>query len=196
MTLSANQQLELQKPVTRFAYFVEFQFLSGTIYLSSLGQTVNWGGRDWLGLGALGNITAIDESLGTSSSALTFTLNVAKIEWLALATGNTNEYRGRDAKLYFCPVNEQFQLVDTPIICWRGTMDTQQVGIDGVQGDASGSIALKCETSAYGLKRKSSLRLNAAQQKQKYPTDLGFDYLTDLIANPDNNLWLTKRFQS
>lgn len=196
MTLTANQQAELEKPVTRLAFFAEFNFLSGTVYVSSLGQTVTWGGHDWLGLGALGNISAIEEALGTTASALTFTLNVAQIEWLSLSAGNTNEYRGRDAKLYFCPVNEQFQLVDTPVICWRGTMDTQQVSIDGEMGEASGNISLKCETSAYGLKRRSSLRLNAAQHKQKFPTDLGFDYLTDLIGNPDNNLWLTKRFQS
>ncbi|HQS59724.1 MAG: hypothetical protein B7Y56_03000 [Gallionellales bacterium 35-53-114] len=196
MTLTVNQQAELEKPVTRLAFFVEFHFLSGIVYLSSLGQTITWGGHDWLGFGAIGNISPVNEAQGTAASALTFTLNVAQLEWLALATGDTAEYRGRDAKLYFCPLNEQFQLIDPPVICWRGTMDTQQVGIDGAQGEATGSISLKCETSAYGLKRKSALRLNAAQHKQKYPTDLGFDYLTDLIGNPDNNLWLTKRFQS
>jgi hypothetical protein len=68
-------------------------------------------------------------------------------------------------------------------------MDTVVVGVDGEQGKA----ILKCETSAYGLKRRPSLRLNAAQQKQKYPTDTGLDYLTDLIANPQ--LWLSKKFQ-
>lgn len=196
MTLTANQQAELEKPVTRLAFFAEFHFLTGIVYLSSLGQTINWGGHDWLGFGAVGNISPIDESLGTAANALTFGLNVTQIEWRSLATGNTAEYRGRDAKLYFCPQNEQFQLVDTPVICWRGTMDTQQVSIDGDMGSASGNIALKCETSAYGLKRKSALRLNAAQHKQKYTADLGFDYLTDLIGNPDNNIWLTKRFQS
>lgn len=196
MTLTVGQQAELEKPVTRYAYFVELHFLSGIVYLSSLGQTVTWGGHDWLGFGAIGGISAVDESQGTAASSLTFTLNIAQIEWLSLATGSTAEYRGRDAKMYFCPLNEQFQLVDTPIACWRGSMDTMSASISGSMGDANGSIALKCETSAYGLKRKSSLRLNAAQQKQRYPTDTGLDYLTDLIGNPDSFVWLTKRFQS
>jgi hypothetical protein len=43
------------------------------------------------------------------------------------------------------------------------------------------------------LKRQPALRLNAAQQKKRYPTDTGFDYLTDLIANPQ--VWLSKKFQ-
>lgn len=196
MTLTAGQQLELEKPVTRFAYFAEFHFLSGIIYLSSLSHTITWGGHDWLGLGSIGGVSPVDESLGTSASAMTFTLNVAQIEWLSIATGATSEYRGRDAKLYFCPLNEQFQLVDTPVICWRGTMDTMTTGISGTQGEASGSISLKCETSAYGLKRKSSLRYNDAQQQQRHPGDTGLMYLKELIGNPDAVVWLTKKFQA
>ena len=195
MTLTAGQQLELEKPVTRIAYFVEFFFLSATSRVCSSGQTVTWGGYDWLGLGALGAISPINESQGTAASSITFTLNVAQLEWLSIATGNTSEYRGRDAKIYFCPLDEQFRLVGTPVICWRGTMDAMTAGIEGSREDSTGSISLKCETSAYGLKRKSNLRLNAAQQKQRYPTDTGLDYLTDLLGNPDGNIWLTKRFQ-
>jgi hypothetical protein len=210
MTLTANQQLELNKPVTRIVYFAEFSFLSATVYVSSLGQTVTWGGHEWVGLGAISNISAINEELGTSASSLTFTLNIAQIELLALATGDVAEYRGRDAKLYFCPMDEQFRLIDTPVICWRGSMDTMSssisggrgsmdtmsASVSGGRGESTGSISLQCETSAYGLKRRQPLRLNAAQQKQKYPLDTGFDYLTDLLGNPDATIWLTKRFQS
>jgi len=196
MTLTAGQQAELEKPVTRYAYFAEFSFLSATVYLSSLGQNVDWGGHTWLGFGSVGSISAVEENQGTTSSALIFNLNVAQIEWLSLATGNTNEYRGRDAKLYFCPLDEQFRLIDTPVVCWRGSMDAMQMSVDGAPDAAKGNIALKCETSAYGLKRKVNLRMNAAQQKQRHPADTGFDYLISLIGDPNANKWLSVRFQS
>jgi hypothetical protein len=196
VTLTANQQLELEKPVTRIAYFAKFEFLTATVYVSSLGQTITWGGFDWIGLGAIANISPVNEELGTAASSLTFTLNIAQIEWLALATGAVSEYRGRNAVLYFCPMDEQFRLIDTPVICWRGTMDTMASNVSGSRSDATGSITLKCETSAYGIKRRQPFRLNAAQQKQKYPADTGFDYLTDLLGNPDATIWLTKKFQT
>jgi len=189
MTLSAPQQAELEKPVTRYVYFVELHFVSGIIRVCTAGQTINWGGFDWLGLGSVGSISALEESAGVTSSALNFSLNIAQASYLALALGAVTDYRGQPAKMYFSPLDEQFRLIDTPQICWRGIMDTVVVGVDGEQGKA----ILKCETSAYGLKRRPSLRLNAAQQKQKYPTDTGLDYLTDLIANPQ--LWLSKKFQ-
>lgn len=193
MTLSTDQQTALEQPVVRLVYFAEFHFLSGIVYVCSLNQTISWGGYDWIGLGQISSISAIEEKAGTSSAALNFQLNIAQAEWLSLAAGAVEEYRGRDAKLYACPLNTGFGLIDTPQICWRGTMDTMSPGITGKQGEATGVINLKCETSAHGLKRKSSLRLNAAQQKQRHPSDTGFDYLVDLLSAPAP--WLSKRFQ-
>jgi len=195
MTVTVAQQAELAKPVTRIVYFIEFRFRTATSRVCSLGQTVTWGGYDWLGLGSVGAISPVEESQGVAASSMSFTLNIAQLELLAIATGDTSEYRGLAAKMYFCPLDEQFRLVGDPIPCWRGTMDTMTAGIQGGRDESTGAITLKCETSAYGLKRKANLRMNAAQQKQRYPNDTGFDYLTDLLGNPDGNVWLTKRFQ-
>lgn len=189
MTLDAQQQAELEKTVTRTVYFTEFQFASSTLYVCTADRTITWNGHDWIGLGTVGGISAIEESEGVESKALTFTLNVAQTSILALAIGAVEEYRGRNAKLYFCPLDESYQLVGTPRLCWRGIMDLMAVSVEGEEG----KITLKCETSAYGLKRQPGLRLNAAQHKKKYPADTGLDYLTDLIANPV--VWLSKKFQ-
>lgn len=189
MTTTA-QQTALEKPVAGAAWFVELDFLNGTVRVCSYSQNYTWGGYEWLGLGSIGSISAVEESMGVSSSAMTFGLHVAQNTLLALAVGSVEQYRGRAAKLYFCPLNENGVLVDTPEICWRGVMDIMSVGIDGEEGQ----IALKCETSAYGLKRRSLHRLNAAQHKIKNPTDTGLDYLNDLIATPA--VWLSKAFQA
>jgi hypothetical protein len=193
MTLSVDQQAALEKPALIIAYFAEFHFADGVVYVSSLPLNINWGGHDWIGLGAIGSITVVEESQGTAASALSFDLNIVQPEWLALSVGTVEQYRGRDAKLYFCPLNENYQLIDTPQVCWRGTMDTMTSEITGNQGESAGRIVLKCETSAYGLKRKSSLRVNDPQQQQRYPGDTGLAYLNDLLATPSQ--WLSKKFQ-
>lgn len=191
MTLSAPQQTALEQPVARLAYFAEFQFLSATSRISSLGQTVTWGGYDWLGTGGLIGISQAEESEGVTSKPLNFQINGAQASWLALAVGSTEEYRGRPAKLYMCPLDNGFTLIDTPVLCWNGTMDSIVAGL-GAGGE--GQITLKCETAAFGLKRRPSLRMNAAQQKEKYPADTGFDYLNTLVAEPQT--WLSVRFQT
>src|SRR5450759_936696 len=124
MTLTSGQQTELEKPVTRVVYFCEFHFVSGIQRVCTARQTITWGGFDWLGFGSVGNISQVEEAAGATSSALTFSLNIAQASWLAEAIGAVEDYRGQPAKMYFCPLDEQFRLIDTPQICWRGLMDT------------------------------------------------------------------------
>lgn len=189
MTTTA-QQTALEKASIRVAYFIELHFVSGIIRLCNSGQSYVWGSHDWLGLGLLGKISPMEESAGVNSTAMTFTLNVTQYAILALAVGSVEDYRGQVAKLYFCPLDDQFRFIDTPELCWSGLMDTMVVSVDG----EAGQIALKCETSVYGLKRRSPQRLNPAQHKQRHPGDTGLDYVTDLIARPQ--LWLSKKFQA
>jgi hypothetical protein len=185
-----NQQAALAKAHVDTAFFAEFRFDSGTVRVSNFNQTVTWGGYDWTGIGSLGGISAIQESDSLTPQGLSFTLNVADPSLLALAVGPVEDYRGRRAKLYRCPLNENLQLIDTPEICWSGLMDMMSIGI-GESGE--GQISLKCESSAFGLKRRPILRINSAQQKKKYPNDTGLDYLTSLISAP--TLWLSIKFQ-
>lgn len=186
---TASQQAELEKPVTRTVYFVEFQFKTGTSRLSTANFPITWGGYEWAGVGSIGSIGTVEESDGLEARPLTFSINAADPSWLAMAIGPVDDYRGRPAKMWMCPLTESFQLIDTPIQCWSGQMDMVTVGLNG----DTGTISMKCETSAYGLKRRPALRLNAAQQKKEYPTDTGFDYLTDLIRDP--GVWLSAKFQ-
>jgi hypothetical protein len=189
MTTTTAQNAELAKPVTRTVYFVEFQFASSTSRLSTANFPITWGGFDWSGVGSIGSIGAIEESDGLESRPLNFTINAAQPSWIALAVGDVAAYRGRPAKMYMCPLDESFQMIDTPVQCWSGTMDMVSVGVNGDES----SITLKCETSAYGLKRRPSLRLNDAQQRKEHPTDTGLSYLTALISDP--GVWLSVRFQ-
>lgn len=187
--MDAQQQEALEKVTVNLVYFVEFDFASGTVRVSNFNQNVTWNGSEWLGVGSLGAISEITETDGVESSPLNFRLNIANPSLLALSVGPVEEYRGRDAKMYMCPMDEQFRLIGTPEICWSGIMDMMSVGVDGDEGQ----IVLKCETSAYGLKRRPSLRLNSAQQRKRYPTDTGLDFQNGTISSPA--VWLSRRFQ-
>jgi hypothetical protein len=190
MTLSTAQQTALEGASARGVYFLELRFKTATMYLCTANQTINWNSKDWVGMAGVSDISAIQESDGLDAKALDFTLNAAKLEWTALSVGSVEEYRGRDAILYFCPLDDQFRLVGTPQRCWSGVMQILSSGIDN---DGKGKIQLRCEGAAYGFKRRAAMRMNAAQQKQRYPTDTGFDYVEDLLATPAT--WLSKRFQ-
>lgn len=187
--LSTPQQTALQQPLARAAYFLELQFSGGTSRLTSFNQSIDWGGYTWSGMGQVLSLSAVSSSEGADPRSITVTIAAAAPGMLALAVGPVEEYRGRIAKLYMAPLDAAYQLVGTPVLAWRGVMDTAAVSVDGEDG----SVQIKCENAAYALKRRPALRVNAAQHKLRYPGETGLDYLTDLIANPQ--LWLSRRFQ-
>lgn len=191
--LDAQQQAALEQPHVKYVYFIEFYFAAMTYRCSTLNVNVSWGGYEWVGMGSVGSFSAIERNKGTTASAIEFELNLADTTFVALGAGAVEEYRGRDAKIYFCPMDENYRLIGTPKICWRGTMDTMTGGVGGSREDASGALKLRCETSAYGLKRPPALRLNAAQHKAVYPNDTGLDRLSALIAQPVP--WLSVKYQ-
>lgn len=191
--LDVAQQTALEKAHVKFVYFVEFHFASLVYRCCTLNLNVPWGGYEWIGLGQVGDITPIDEAKGTTSSAITFTLSLADTTFVALAAGPVEEYRGRAVVMHFCPLDDNFRLIGTPVRCWRGTMDTMTGGVSGAHDQASGSLQLKCETSAYGIMRYPALRLNEAQQKQRYPLDTSLDRMNRLIG--DKFPWLSVKYQ-
>ncbi len=190
MAITAQQQTQLEKPSTQTVFFVELQLKSGTQYLCNANISIVWDGKTWLGVGTMAGISAVSEADDLTAKAVNFTLNASDPAWLAVAAGSEAEYSGRKAKMYRCPLNEQFQLVGTPERCWLGVMDLVTIGIDGEEG----TINLKAETGAFSLKRGSALRMNASQQKQRHPEDTGFDFLAPLMANPV--LWQSRKFQA
>lgn len=188
--LSSPQQEALEKAVVRTAYFLELQFSGGTARLTSFNQNINWGGYEWSGMGQVLSLGEVSEGEGADARAITASITAAQVEWLATAVGPVDEYRGRPAKLYMCPMDAGYKLIGTPQLAWRGSMDTVSIGINGNDG----GVEIKCETAANSLRRRPVLRMNASQHKRKYPNETGFDYLVDLLANPQQ--WLSKRFMS
>lgn len=187
--LEPQQQQEFEKRTTRVAHFLELQFSGGTSRLTTFNQNLPAGGYSWSGLGQILNLGQLSEGEGPSARPITVAITASKAEWLALAVGPVTEYRGRPAKLYIAPLDTGYNVVGDLKLAWSGIMDAVTIGINGNDG----GVEIRCETAAYALKRRPALRMNASQHKQDYPTETGFDYLVDLLANP--KVWLSKKFQ-
>jgi hypothetical protein len=192
-TLTAGQQAEVEKAATRLIFFVKMEFLSGTQYLNSWNIPVEWDGHTWQGLGEIGSISEIQESDSLEAKALQFAMKAADLSWIGLANGDAAEFRKRPLTIWYCPLDEQYRLIDTPIRAWKGIMDMMSTGIEGDTEQAEGKIVLQCENAAIRLMKPSTKRMNEAQQKEQYPDDTGFQYQLALLS--ESHLWLSTRFQ-
>ena len=187
--VSAAQQAAFEQPMVPWAFFVEMQFASGTQRFSNFNQNFSWGGFTWYSLGGAGSIGEIRSTEKVEPAPVTLSLSVAQAEWLALAVGAVEDYRGRTIKIYQCPLTDRYQLIDTPMLAWEGDMDIIAVSVEG----EAGSVTMRCEPAAKRLRRRNALRVNAQQQRARYWNDAGFDFQAQLLANPVT--WLSTTFQ-
>lgn len=189
ITVSSGQQTALESRHFGMAVFAYLGFSSGAVRVTSWNHDLTWGGYTWTGLGSLASIEQVKESEKLESQSVDLSLSAANASILALALGEAEVYRGQVATLYVCPLQDGV-LIDTPIVCWNGFMDTMAINYSQ---DGSGIISVRCKPTTDRLSRPSGLRANAEQQKLILSTDLGFEYQADLINHPQ--VWLSKKFQ-
>lgn len=189
MSITPTQQAAMEKSHVQWLALVEMFFSTNTYRFTNSNVTLQWGGHDWVGVGALGDISDIKSSEKIEPSAITLSLSLAQTPWRELGFGQVSEYRGRLVNIYRAPLDSSGQIIDDPILEWSGTMDVLALSAEG----NSGSLSLRCEPQIKMLRRPSNFRVNAAQQAVRYPNDTGFERHESLINNPQT--WLSKNFQ-
>lgn len=172
-------------------YLVQLEFGTGTMYLTNWPHTITVSGQDYTGLGNLGAVGPMKESEDGAVQTVDLELSQVNASLLSLALGAVSNYQGRAVRIYTALTDTNLVLSGAPVLRFSGWMNLVQIrpGDDG-----TGTIVLQCATGGYDLRRNpTALRMNDAQHQARHPGELGFVYVSDLIARPQQ--WLSKRFQ-
>lgn len=163
----------------RPALFVELQFSSGTIYATNLPVTVTWNAHDWIGLGNLGGISAVEEGENIQAYGLSLTLSGVQPGYVSIALGE--QYQGRVAKVYLGLFNDSYALIADPVVVFRGRMDNMELA----QGDMF-TIKVNCEGRLADFERARVRRYNHEDQIAVYPNDKGFEFVPQMVEKTLN----------
>jgi hypothetical protein len=197
LTLDGAASARIAAAVRGVAWLVQLDFLPSTVYYTTAPQTLVIGGNTYLGFGSLAEITPVTESENTNAEQVTLGFSVVNQSMLAASLGNVENYRGKAVRLYLQLFDETFQPVGAPVLRWSGLMQpvnvTRKVS-DPTGGGSMGRIELPCARAGMARARNpQGLRLSHAQQIQRYPYDLGLEFVQTLVEQP--SLWLSKKFQ-
>lgn len=131
--------------------------------------TITVGGNDYIGLGNLLDISAIEETAEMAVKGATITLSGVNSALLSLAL--TEPYQGRVCNIYFGVTGEEvFNQI------FSGYMDQMNIT---EAGDTS-TIELMVENRLIDLERARVARFTSSYQKSIYPNDKGLDFIEDL----------------
>lgn len=151
-------------------FAVDLEFDSGDVYMwTGLGE-ITISSKDYIGTGNLLGISSIEESSDLSVKGATLTLSGVPSTLITLAL--TEAYQGRLCRIYFGTMGDKTTYTEV----FTGYMD--QMNME--EGADSATITLAVESRLIDLERPRSRKYNNSDQKSRYSTDKGFEFVDDI----------------
>lgn len=150
---------------------VQLNFVSGMFRACDLPppRSLLIDGDEFFGIGAVGSVSKISESGELASNGITLQLSGIPRDMVSVALGE--EYQNRPATIWHVPLDDQWRQLGDPIVIFRGRMDTMPITI----GETA-TIGMTVKSRLADWERLNGRRFSDWDQKQRYPTDRGFEY--------------------
>lgn len=148
-------------------------FRTGVRYVWSGVGSLVYAGNTYVGVGALGTISAVQE--GTEVHADGITVALSGIDPALLAECMTDIRQGAPAKVWFGLLSNG-AILGAPYLIFSGQVDKPTIapGADEV------TISLACESRMVNGQRARNRRYTAADQHLDYPTDTGMNWVEEM----------------
>lgn len=160
---------------------VKMVFDSGDVCLTNGTRTVDWKGDTYAAVGILGSVGEVEEVSTIEATSIQLTLSGIPTEYINIALNE--KYLNNDVYIYFAMFDESYELINAPLLLFRGIMDNMNITL----GDHSASVSVECTSRLKDWERLRSSRYNKADQHRRYPLDKGFDFIE--VAADHEVIW-------
>jgi hypothetical protein len=167
---------QLSAAKIRPVLFLQMKFTDGPIFVWSGLGNLNWNGHVWVGLGALGTISAIEESSELKATNVTFTLSSIPQDLIQHALGQVRQ--GYPVQLWFGTLGDNNNVLADPLQIFAGRMDVPTID----EGAQTSTISIAVENRLIDLNRSRERRYTDQDQQIDHPGDLGFQYVQFIQA--------------
>mgnify|MGYP000739722093 FL=1 len=177
--LSAEMLAVATADVVRPIYLVKAEFDSTppedrNLYLWSGFGNLTFNGKNYLGVGNLLSISAVDESTDLTATGASIVLSGIQSPLLAIA--RDEDYQGRPITIYLGALDDTGDLIASPTVLFSGFMDVMTISEAG----ETSTISVTAENKLIAFDRSYVRRYTAEDQKIDYPNDMGFEFVAKI----------------
>ena len=173
-TLSTEMQAVASAKLVRPIYLVKMEFDSGDLLLWSGQGSIYYDSAWYVGTGDLMAISPIKESEELTANGVNFTVSGIKQSLVDLA--RDEPYQGRKITLLLGALDDSADIISSPVILFSGFMDVMTIADSG----ETSTITISAENKLIAFDRASVRRFTAEDQKIDYPTDKGFEFVSQI----------------
>jgi len=128
-TLGSSFQTELAASELSPFFAVEMDFEGDPVRLWGGYGNIVIDGDTYFGAATLLNISAISETSEVQANGITVSLS--GIDTSLISAALSENYQGREMKVYFGVLNDSGAIIDDPYIAFKGRMDVMTIDEDG-----------------------------------------------------------------
>lgn len=159
----------LRQGAVTIATMVDIDHPTGTKrFWSGLG-TLDYGGEEYIGLGALGSVTPIEGDTEIKVAEVNFQLSGVDPD---LIEGLTESVKGREAQVYDIWLDDDYRVIYRDLVL-EARLDYQRYSVDPDSGTAT--ISLMAVAGFFHLLNRSGAKVSPEEAKAIYPEETGFD---------------------
>lgn len=149
--------------------------LDESIYLTTAGHAIEWGGHTWAS-GGLGTIEPIEDAEG-EVTALQFSLPGVSAEQIAIAL--TAAVEGKVVQVFDVLVDPATGVVADAVLAWSGTFN-----VPGLDDGTTATVVVTAEHRGLAALRPKPSRYTHDEQQRRYPGDTSLDIDPATDAGP------------
>lgn len=173
-TVSASIIRAMRQKTCRMALMAEIDHPAGMVRVWTGIGTLTYGGHGFVGIGALASVKGLKSTSDLQIVDHAYVLTNIPPDYDEFVNA---KIKGRVAKCWLAFLDEQNQLIDAPLQIGKTILDVSALttGEDG-----SVSLMLKGQSDLWQLEKPLNIALTSEEQKKRFPSDTGFDYVTTI----------------
>ena len=190
MNFPATVKAQLTGERVRVDALVEFGFASGITRLwNGFGLLPTNDGKTWQGLGNMGRIDGLEQSINGTAPTQTFTLSGVDPTFAAIAKGEAAEYYRRPVTVFLQFFGDDWQPLDNPFAISLRHMERIKAKRTQTEEGFEYTISLTAETPFTTRRRPPFSYWTDRDQQLRYPGDRGLEEVAGIdgkeITFPD-----------
>lgn len=161
-------------------HFVELDFASGPVRLTTAAQDLDWNGQTWQAVGGALDISGVEETGDAKSQGVDLRLSGVDQSVLAVLLGSN--YRGREAKVYQAYLDQTSGVVTGAYLLHQG-LQLAPYTVDEERTRNGGTVRISTRLANYfGVRRVRGIQANLISHQHVHPGDTFFQH-TAALAN-------------
>jgi len=179
-TLTAGVITAISADSAEFVHLLEFDFSGGFLRITTGASDLSWNSFTWTAVGGNLEFPGIEETNDTKSQGVRLALS--GVDQSLVATLLTNNYRGREVKIWRAHLNTaNGTVIADPILMFAGLQLAPYQVEEQQTHDGPNTVKISTTVASFlGVERVRGIQSNLASHQHHFPGDLFFQHTVAL----------------